>query len=107
MADFALIARQVILTTASVALLGWVCIRALKRSEEPMWLIIKWVVSAIVIALMIWWVLPLADQGGGGAWVAVVAGLLCGLVMMFTWRRSIGELVARRFDAMYDGGELP
>src|SRR5439155_27355047 len=36
-----------------------------------------------------------------------ILSLLCALIMAATWRHSIGEIIAKPFTSMYDGGDVP
>jgi tetratricopeptide (TPR) repeat protein len=100
------IIRGTVILLMALGGLGWLMARSLKRSDEPPRLIIKWIVTALVIAFLYWKVGPLADSGGGDAWVAVIFTLVCGLILAATWRHSIGEMIARPFEVLYNGGDL-
>jgi tetratricopeptide (TPR) repeat protein len=101
------IIRGTLLLVVALSFLGWFMLRALRRSEEPPRLVVKWIVTALVIFFMAWKVAPMAGDGGGEAWIAVVMSLACGLVLAATWRHSIGEFISKPFEVLYNGGDIP
>jgi tetratricopeptide (TPR) repeat protein len=89
-----------------LAALGFFMARSLRRTEDPARLVVKWVVTGLVAFFIAWKLLPLADNGGGDAWIAVVLGLVCGLILAATWRHSIGDFIAKPFEVLYNGGDV-
>jgi tetratricopeptide (TPR) repeat protein len=100
------IIRGTLLLVAALAALGFFMARSLRRTEEPARLVVKWVVTGLVAFFIAWKLLPLADNGGGDAWIAVVLGLVCGLILAATWRHSIGDFIAKPFEVLYNGGDV-
>src|SRR5215475_12333787 len=100
------IVRGTVILLVAIGLFAWLMARSLKRSEDPPRLIVKWVVSAIVIGFMLWKISPLAESGGSGSWMAVVMTLICGLILAVIWRHSMGEIIARPFEVLYNGGDI-
>ena len=100
------IIRGTLLLVAALAALGFFMARSLRRTEEPARLVVKWVVTGLVTFFIAWKLLPLADNGGGDAWIAVVLGLVCGLILAATWRHSIGDFIAKPFEVLYNGGDV-
>src|SRR6185369_17467590 len=91
------IIRGTLLLVVALAALGFFMARSLRRTEDPARLVVKWVVTGLVAFFIAWKLLPLADNGGGDAWIAVVLGLVCGLILTATWRHSIGDFIAKPF----------
>jgi tetratricopeptide (TPR) repeat protein len=79
----------------------------LRNSENRPLLVLKWAITAGVIAVIKWKVFPIADQGGMAAFSAVAYCMLLGLVMFATWRRSIGSIIADPLGSLFDGGNVP
>jgi len=100
------IIRGTLLLVTALAALGFFMARSLRRTEEPARLVVKWVVTGLVAFFIAWKLLPLADNGGGDAWIAVVLGLVCGLILAATWRHSIGDFIAKPFEVLYNGGDV-
>src|ERR1051326_2823901 len=93
------IIRGTLIVLVFVGLLGWWMYRSLRRSEEPVGLIVKWVITALMLpALML--------AGGAGAY-GVIFALIIGLVLAITWATSIAGAVARPFENLFTGGDVP
>jgi tetratricopeptide (TPR) repeat protein len=98
------IAVDVFFLLVIVGFAGWVFIRALKRSGDPVRLIFKWIFTAVVVRFELTVVMPAFAKGGFDAIYGLILGLLCGLAMAITWRHSIIDLIANPIGALYDGG---
>src|SRR5882724_8900916 len=96
------IIRGTLLLLVALTALGYFMMRSLRRAEEPPRLIVKWIVSGLVIFFLVWQVFPMASNGGGDAWIGVVMTLVCGLILAATWRHSMGEIIARPFEVLYN-----
>jgi tetratricopeptide (TPR) repeat protein len=83
----------------------WLMVRALKKSDDPPQLIIKWVITAPVVCYFIFSALPDVAQGGYAAIAGLIKALLCGLVLAIIWRHSIAMIVANPLGSLYDGGD--
>ncbi len=103
--------RQTLHTVATIAALaivtGWVVVHSLRKSEDPARTLFKWIFTGLVAGFMAWRVPPLMDQGGMAAFSGISLTLVCGLALAFTWRHSIGALIAKPFMSLYDGGDVP
>lgn len=97
--------RGTILLLLFGGLFGWLLWRALKRTEDPVLLIIKWVLTAGVVTFMALVVAPVVGKGGYAAIGGVFLTVACGFVLAIIWRRSIANIVAKPFGALYDGGD--
>ena len=58
-----------------LSMVGWFMVRCLKRSDDPTRLIFKWVLTAGVIACIIWYVGPMLAGGGAIVGIDVNAGV--------------------------------
>jgi tetratricopeptide (TPR) repeat protein len=83
------------------ALAIWGMWRWLKRAEDPVNLIFRWALSAVLLLLFVWKVVPLA-MGAPFIGVPVVAG--CGLVFAIIWRQELTGILAKPAGSLYDGG---
>ena len=99
--------RGIILLLLGAGFLGWLMIRALKHSEDPAQLVFKWVLTALLIAGMVWHVAPTVGAGGYVAIGGIFQTLACGLALAVIWRRSLASIIAKPFGALYDGGGAP
>ena len=88
-----------------VGVVLWRFVRALKRSEEQPKLIFQWAFTAVVAGYVVKNIIPGFEAGGFDAIHALFKMLFCGLAMVFTWRNSIVEAIARAFSSFYDGGD--
>lgn len=83
---------------------GWVFMRVLKRSDEPVALILKWVSTLLLLGWLCWVVEPWSDAPM--VWADVIAVLFGGICLTVIWRESIASMVAKPFTAIYDGGDV-
>ncbi len=92
--------------------LGWVLIRALKRSEDPALAVFKWLLTIGILAGFIALQRSLWKMTGGGmvgdfgpavmiAGSAAVFGITLGII----WAPNIGALLAKPLTSMFDGGD--
>lgn len=89
---------------AVVAFVYWTC----RKSEDPVRMIFKWVLTIGVLYFMFRVVAPMVDRGDyGAAFVGIPLTAVCGLVLAIIWRHSLAGLVAKHFGAIYDGGTTP
>lgn len=96
--------RGTMILIALVAVIGWLFVRALKRSEDPSKLIFKWVLTAGVIYVMFWKVASFMLSSPAGVFIGVPVFALCGLVLAAIWRYNIASMCAKPFTSLYDGG---
>jgi tetratricopeptide (TPR) repeat protein len=85
-----------------LGILGWVCWRWLKRSEDPIGLVVIWVVTAIIGLFVLFTAATARDPISQVA--AVLMGALGGLILAILWAPKLGEAVGRLFGSLYDGG---
>jgi hypothetical protein len=98
------IAMGIFWLAAILGLVGWLFIRALKRSAEPAVLILKWIVTAVALYFQFTVSVPAFSRGGYDAIFGLVLTLIFGLVMTIVWRHSVTDIVANGFASLYDGG---
>ena len=93
-----------VLFLAGVAL--WVVVLTVRKADEPGWMIVKWVVTALVVTLVL---LVLNPMLSNSATVENGLGLLglCLVIMIVTWRHSLTNLIATPFASLFDGGSAP
>src|SRR5258708_7459716 len=84
----------------------WLFIRAFKKTEEPVELLIKWILTALVLAFMVLYVAPIVAKGDfGAAFVGIPLTAVCGLVFAIIWRHAIAAAIAKPFADIYTGGD--
>ena len=99
--------RGTVALVLALSAVGWFMIRCLKRSEDPARLIFKWVLTAGVVALVIWFVGPMVAGGDyGAAFIGVPLCAVVGIVLTIIWRHNIADIVAKPFANLYDGGSV-
>jgi hypothetical protein len=95
------IISSILVGLAFIAAVGWVFWQAFRRSDAPVTLAIKWVLTAICIGgLCI--IGPAAWSGAVVIVLPLVAAI--GLILAIIWRGSITNLIAKPFASLYDGG---
>ncbi len=99
------IIRGTILLVVGVAVGGFFLVRALKRSDDPARLLFKWLLTAGVVFVIFWKVVPMVGQGGyGAAFGGIPFAAVCGLTLAIIWRQNIADIIAKPFGDIYDGG---
>lgn len=84
----------------------WVMSRSLKRSDDPAALVFKWVLTAGVLTLLVFVVMPIVAKGGYvGAFAGVPMTAVCGLTLAIIWRHSIVDIVARPIGNLFTGSD--
>jgi len=78
---------------------------AFRRSESPLLLGFKWLLTLGCLAFVLLFFGPLAGSGGLSSIVAVPAMAATGLVLAIIWRRNIAELIASQIASLYDDGK--
>ena len=83
--------------------IGFLFWRALRRSDEPTRLIVKWLVTFLLLGWLGYE--TMRAQGADRLWVLILVALPSAVVLIVLWGRSIGGLVARPFENMFMGGD--
>src|SRR6266850_5558122 len=92
------------IATAVVAtgLVGFIVVFSVMKSDDPGKMIVKWILTAGIAAVMYFSVLPQVSGGFGILYTAVWAVVLAAI-----WRRTIAGWVANPIGSLYDGGNEP
>src|SRR5687767_800911 len=94
--------RGVVFIVAFIILVCIVAWRWLKGSrDEPFRLVAKWIISGLVIAFLIFGVVPGVMGGGAGALMVPLIAV-CGLVLAILWTPNITAFLARPFGNLID-----
>jgi len=80
---------------------GWFVFHTVKKAEDPALMVVKWVVTVIVVAILVTVVRPMALAA---PFIGVPLTAACGIILAITWRRDIAGLVANPIASLYDGG---
>lgn len=84
-----------------LALVGWGLWRLIQRSEDPVRLIVKLVITAGFLAGFV----VLLVQSESLGIMVVPFGAVCGIGLAITWASSIGALLASPISSAFDGGD--
>jgi tetratricopeptide (TPR) repeat protein len=88
-----------------VIYLAW---RSLKRNDEPLRLVARWILTGIVCYGIHREIGPMMSSGNGVLQgMGLISGILCGLVLAVIWAPSIIEYVYKKIEGLYTGGEEP
>jgi len=98
------IVRGTFFLVMALSAIGWFMVRCLKRSDDPAQLIFKWILTALVLAGIVWWVGPMVSHDDSSAVVGIIAAFVCALALTVIWRHNIADLIAKPFASLYDGG---
>lgn len=106
MSQIAKVLGEILALVTLAAVLVGCAIYFLKRSQQPARLIVKWIFTALIVAVILGVVMPMADpeKNGVGAYDGIVLGFFCAIVLVVIWRHSIAGIIAKPFGALYDGG---
>jgi tetratricopeptide (TPR) repeat protein len=89
-------------SVAALVLIGWGLWRWLKRSDEPLVLIVRWIITAVVLGFVFRFAARAHDEFSMIA--AILLGAVGGLIMVFVWRERFCGLVADQFASLSTGG---
>jgi tetratricopeptide (TPR) repeat protein len=99
--------RGIVLLALALSAIGWFLWYCLKRSDDPARLIFKWILTVSVVCGLLFYVGPFATSSAAGAFIGVPLAAACGIVMTIIWRHNIGDLIAKPFTSLFDGGTEP
>lgn len=90
--------RGTLILLATLAVLGWLLYRSLKRSENPPKLLFKWIVTVFVLGAA-------AFLSRGPVTPTLLPLILVAAACItILWGASIGAIIAKPFTMIYDGG---
>jgi len=93
-----------VLGAGGLAFVVWTIVRA----EEPLQRLVKWVLTAPVLAVLMFVVAPLVGRGGyTAAFGGIPLTAVCGIFLAIIWVRDVAGVFARPFTSLYDGGNVP
>src|ERR1044071_37921 len=94
-----------LIVITGVALAGSVIVYTVIKGEDPARMAFKWLLTAGVLTLAYFFVLPMFNEMGyGAAFGGIPATAICGIVLALIWRHNIAGLVASPIASLYDGG---
>ena len=96
---------HIFLLLVVLGFVGWVLWRSLKRSDEPLALIFKWIFSLVMMGVLLGVAVPWFHQGGFTAIMGLGLAGVWGIAMTLTWRNAIIGIVANPIASLYDGGK--
>jgi tetratricopeptide (TPR) repeat protein len=87
-----------------LVLVVWAVFLVLRRSDQPIRLLLKWFFTALVLILMNWQMNRFHGTYAnlGRLWV----GLAVGFILLVIWRHNIADILAKPFGSLYDGGDV-
>jgi tetratricopeptide (TPR) repeat protein len=88
-----------------VGSIGWIFFRALKHSDDVGRLVFKWILTALLMAMMFYMAVPMYKSGGLGGIMAIGLAGIWSLGMIILWRSSLIDLLANPIASLYDGGK--
>ena len=98
--------RGLVLLLVGIIFVGVVAWRWLKGTQDdPTRLIVKWIISGLVIALLVFGIVPSIAGGGAGA-LLIPFIAVCGLILAIIWTPNITAFLARPFGDLIDGGSV-
>jgi tetratricopeptide (TPR) repeat protein len=83
---------------------GWFVWTTIRKSEDPLRMVVKWIVTALVLWFMFAKIGPSLLVN---PLVALPFLALCGVILAITWRHSIASLLADAVASLFDGGTAP
>ena len=96
--------RNILFYASGALVLGWVVVVTVIKSEDPLRMIFRWIVTAGMVTFMFLKIMPLVLQA---PIVALPMAGFCGIVLAVTWRRALAAIVANPFGNLFDGGNIP
>lgn len=82
-----------------ISFVVWLCWGFLRRSDDPGRLVMKWVLTGLIFVA-----LGLLSAAVGMSPILPPLAAVFGIILAILWGRDIGELFAKPFTSMYDGG---
>jgi outer membrane protein assembly factor BamD (BamD/ComL family) len=92
-----------LMLAGAAVFVGWVMVRALKRSDDPPKLVVRWVVTLLVGGVLVF-ILGGFGPSVGGAFAVPFVCVFLGIVLSVTWAPSLAAILARPLTSLFDGG---
>ena len=85
---------------------GFLLIKTVRRSDDAPLLIFKLILTVVVVAMVTLLIRPILREGGSllAGLIGIPIAAIAGLVLGFTWRKNIANLIANPIGDLYDGG---
>lgn len=99
--------RALVITALTIFLAGALLWRSLRKSDEPARLVGRWLASGVVLAGMLFSVVPLVLRGDYSAVMAAPLAAVCGLAWAIIWRKSLLAWFTKPIDNLFMGGDEP
>jgi tetratricopeptide (TPR) repeat protein len=97
--------RGLLILIAGVAMIAGFIVYTVIKADDPGGLAVKWILTAGVLTLAYFFVLPMfKTMGYEAAFGGIPATAMCGIVLAIIWRQHIAGLIADPFASLYDGG---
>lgn len=97
------IALLIFVAAAVLGIIAYYFIRALRNSEDPARLLVKWIVTGLIVAGLLW-----LAKGGvnsmGGAFVVGLAVMAVGVILAFIWAPNLSSTLFSPLLSALDGG---
>jgi hypothetical protein len=93
------------MSVLALAGLGWVMVRSLKRSDDPLKLIVRWIVTALAAGGLV--LVLSSGPSMGGAFGVPFFCVLLGVILSITWAPSLALIFSKPITALFDGGLEP
>ncbi|MDX1950675.1 MAG: tetratricopeptide repeat protein [Verrucomicrobiota bacterium] len=90
----------------SCVLIAYVAFRCLKKSEDPLRIIWKWVITAILAGFCLYTAATSGLDDMGSAFIVPITAAVCGLIMGILWAPHLGAALSTLFTGLYDGGSV-
>jgi tetratricopeptide (TPR) repeat protein len=92
--------RGLLILLVPLVLLGWFIVRTVRRAEDPVQIIVKWVIT-LPLALLC--VNSVRLFGPAGPFFIV----FCAIILSILWTPHLGGMFAGSITSMFDGGNVP
>lgn len=91
---------------ALAGLIGWGIVRSFRRSDDPTRLLVKWILTFLVVAVLVF-VLGPSGPSTLSAMVRLLTCVLLGVILTILWAPHVGSALAGLITRSLDGGTEP
>jgi tetratricopeptide (TPR) repeat protein len=97
--------RGLLILIMGLAAIGGFVVYTVIKGDDPAAMVFKWLLTAGVLTLAYFFVLPMfKEMGYEAAFGGIPATAMCGIVLAIIWREAIAGVIASPFASLYDGG---